>query len=100
MSWSVSGKGKPEEVAAQLEGQLATIDLASNPSEQSIFEAAKILLNNVVIGQDPEAVITVEAHGSQSAYGFGDSAPRITNSVSVIVTAEALEAPAPEAPSA
>jgi hypothetical protein len=91
MSWSVSAKGTPEEVGKALEDQYKSVNLESTPSEQSIFEAAKIVLTNAILGQDPAAVLEINAFGSQSTYYKDGEPSRITNTLKIGVQPAALE---------
>ena len=90
MSWSVSASGKAPEVLAGIKAQFEWMSPCSEPEERVRLDASR-MLGIALESQDPETVLTVSAFGSQRSYDFG-SGQRVTNSLSITVSPEALQA--------
>lgn len=86
MSWSVAATGKAPAVGADLERQFANGSKCSEP-EETIRQAARMLLAASIAGQDPASVVQISAAGSQSqSYSTGASGSSIKNSLTIAVT--------------
>ena len=84
MSWSVSAIGKASSVKAKLDKEIEDLLKHLPKPENSVAEAAKVLLDATLDAQVPDAAVKASAWGSQSQF-YGQGSDRITNSVKVEV---------------
>lgn len=65
MSWSVQATGRTEGVVTEITTQFDKHSVCMEP-EESVRQAAKVVLLAALAGQDPTVVVTVKASGHMS----------------------------------
>lgn len=80
MSWSVSAIGKTPAVATEIAQQFGTYKCAE--PEETVRQAALVLINSALSAQDPSTVVRVSAAGSQ---GLNYTTKAVYNQVTVTI---------------
>ncbi len=85
MSWSVAGIGKAPAVAAKLEKDFSNSGPCAEP-EETVRQAARIVIASALAGQDPSVAVKVTASGTMSnSAEWPSTVAKIKNTLSITV---------------
>lgn len=87
MSWGVSAFGRAAAVRTSIVSQFENGGKCSEP-EESVRQAAKVLIDASLASQDPTSVVSVTANGHQS-YKDWNAKTGLTNNLSISIAPQA-----------